>query len=77
MSSERLEHLEDGVTRVLDELKAIIYHQLPELRGGISLLTVYTDKYFYCVLERRRQEIRSAERLLEEANGCVSNRIIA
>ena len=47
MSSERLENLEDGVTRVLDELKTIIYHQLPELRGGIT--TDCTDKYFYCI----------------------------
>ena len=34
MSSERLENLEDGLTRLLDELKTSIYHQLPELRGG-------------------------------------------
>ncbi|XP_065920609.1 vesicle transport through interaction with t-SNAREs homolog 1B-like [Dysidea avara] len=52
MSSETLENLEDGLTKLLDQLKSTVYHQLPELRG-----------------ERRRQEVRSADRVIEEANG--------
>lgn len=38
MSSETLENLEDGLTKLLDQLKSTVYHQLPELRGGQSVL---------------------------------------
>ena len=48
MSSETLENLEDGVTRLLDELKTTIYHQLPQLRGGIRLLPNVFKVYLCC-----------------------------
>ena len=74
MSSEKLESLEDGLTRVLDELKTMIYHQLPEPRGGISPVCRFDNMNKCYIVERRRQETRAAERLLEDANGYVSTK---
>ena len=70
MSSETLENLEDGVTRLLDELKTTIYHHLSQLRG----CTVTMRMYCQVVSRTAEAGIRSAERLsVEDANGYVSD----